>query len=181
VLGEDRFYILTPLDIILASKRDDSDHIEWLQLQDQFEEAMQFAENPKVAKALPPGMLQEIGIKYIHHLINTGKYAEAAKKCHEKLGPDDKSRWEGAVMCFMREGQLPVILPFIPISEPKLSPVAYELVLNSFLQTDCKLLYKVLETWPTSVYNAKAILCAVEEVLKRKPGDGDVLKVKALL
>ena len=25
-----------------------------------------------------------------------------------------------------------------------------------------QLLYKVLETWPTSVYNAKAILCAVE-------------------
>ena len=33
---------------------------------------------------------------------------------------------------------LQVILPFIPISEPKLSPVAYELVLNSFLQTDCQ-------------------------------------------
>jgi hypothetical protein len=28
--GEERFYILTPIDIILAEKRGDLDHIEWL-------------------------------------------------------------------------------------------------------------------------------------------------------
>ena len=35
-------------------------------------------------------------------------YVSPPRKCHEKLGPDDKIRWEDAVMCFMREGQLPV-------------------------------------------------------------------------
>jgi len=35
-------------------------------------------------------------------------YVSPPRKCHEKLGPDDKSRWEDTVMCFMVEGQLQV-------------------------------------------------------------------------
>ena len=30
VLGEDRFYIVSPIDILLAQKRDVADHIDWL-------------------------------------------------------------------------------------------------------------------------------------------------------
>ena len=30
------------------------------------------------------------------------------------------------------------ILPFIPQKDPQLSPAVYELVLNTFLQEDCK-------------------------------------------
>ena len=37
VLGEDRFYIVSPIDILLAQKRDVADHIDWLLLRKDFE------------------------------------------------------------------------------------------------------------------------------------------------
>ena len=30
------------------------------------------------------------------------------RKCHEMLGPDDKARWEDAIISFMKSNQLPV-------------------------------------------------------------------------
>lgn len=37
VLGEDRFYIVSPIDILLAQKRDVADHIDWLLQRKDFE------------------------------------------------------------------------------------------------------------------------------------------------
>lgn len=37
VLGEDRFYIVSPIDILLAQKRDVADHIDWLLQRKNFE------------------------------------------------------------------------------------------------------------------------------------------------
>lgn len=35
--GEDRFYVLTPIDIILAQKTDANDHVDWLINKKQFQ------------------------------------------------------------------------------------------------------------------------------------------------
>lgn len=35
--SEDRFYVLTPIDIILAQKTDCNDHIDWLTKRKRFE------------------------------------------------------------------------------------------------------------------------------------------------
>jgi hypothetical protein len=40
---------------------------------------MSFAENPVVSKNLPSSVLQDIGIRFIYHLVKRGKFAEAAK------------------------------------------------------------------------------------------------------
>ena len=37
VLREDRFYIVSPIDILLAQKRDVADHIDWLLQKKDFE------------------------------------------------------------------------------------------------------------------------------------------------
>jgi hypothetical protein len=37
VFGEDRFYIVSPIDILLAQKRDVADHIDWLLQRKDFE------------------------------------------------------------------------------------------------------------------------------------------------
>lgn len=181
VLGEDRLYIFAPLDSILAEKRDVNDHIDWLLKKRDFEGAMQCVENPRVERLLHPGKLHEIGIQYIYHLLNLKKFEEAAKQCPKVLGSMDKNRWEDVIMCFLEARQLPAVLPFIPTSEPRLSPAIYELVLNIFLQEDCQMLFKVIETWETSLYNPQAVINAVEDRLKQDPGNRDLMKVKAKL
>jgi hypothetical protein len=114
------------------------DHIDWLLDKSRYIEAMHFAENPTVSKNLHPGVLQDIGIRYTYHLVKCGKFAEAAKKCGETLKERDKQRWEDFIVHFLDHGQLQAILPFIPQKDPQLSPAVYELVLNTFLQEDCK-------------------------------------------
>ncbi len=142
------------------------------------------------------------------------------RKCHVKLGAEDKQRWEDIIFSFLDAGQLPVrladgcvledgqhlhththarthththththtyiqvILPFIPVRNPQLSPAIYELVLNNYLEEDCKVsinkalsyaltsltcslsppqtLYKVIEEWSNTLYNPQAIITAVE-------------------
>jgi hypothetical protein len=138
------------------------DHIDWLLDKSRYIEAMHFAENPTVSKNLHPGVLQDIGIRYTYHLVKCGKFAEAAKKCGETLKERDKQRWEDFIVHFLDHGQLQAILPFIPQKDPQLSPAVYELVLNTFLQEDCKTLHGIVQAWPTTLYNPQAVINAVE-------------------
>jgi tetratricopeptide (TPR) repeat protein len=142
---------------------------------------MSFAENPVVSKNLPSSVLQDIGIRFIYHLVKRGKFAEAAKKCGETLKEKDKYRWEDFIVYFLDHGQLQAILPFIPQMDPQLSPAVYELVLNTFLQKDSKTLHKTVQAWPTSLYNPQAVINAVDDKLREQPNNEDLLKVKALL
>lgn len=68
---EDRFYVVTPIDIILAQKTTPSDHIDWLISRERYkvwinvldiiisnefvlQEAMLFVEDPNNSKTIPP-------------------------------------------------------------------------------------------------------------------------------
>ncbi|XP_064401865.1 vacuolar protein sorting-associated protein 41 homolog [Halichondria panicea] len=181
VVYEDRFYIVTPIDIILAQKRDANDHIDWLVDKQDFEEAMQYAENPNVARVVDQGKLQEIGIEYIYYLMKKKNFSEAARKCHEVIGKTDKRRWEDIIVTFMQKKQLKEIRPFIPISDPVLSPAIYELVLHELLQEDCQTVYQVIKAWPTTLYSPQVIINAVEMRMQYDPGNKGLLKVKACL
>ena len=55
---EDRFYVLTPIDIILAQKLDANDHVDWLIKNKLFEEAMKFVDNPDNLRLLKIGKAQ---------------------------------------------------------------------------------------------------------------------------
>ena len=55
---EDRFYVLTPIDIILAQKLDANDHVDWLIRNKLFEEAMKFVDNPDNLRLLKIGKAQ---------------------------------------------------------------------------------------------------------------------------
>jgi hypothetical protein len=103
------------------------------------------------------------------------------RKCGETLKEKDKTRWEDFIVYFLDHGQLHAILPFIPQKDPQLSPAVYELVLNTFLQDDCKTLHRTVQAWPTTLYNPQAVINAVNDKLKEQPMNEELLKVKALL
>ncbi|XP_003382724.1 PREDICTED: vacuolar protein sorting-associated protein 41 homolog [Amphimedon queenslandica] len=177
---EDRFYVLTPIDIILAQKLDANDHVEWLIKRNRFEEAMKYAENPSNARLLNTGKLQEVGIAYIYHLLEHKKFEDAARKCSGVLGLNVQ-RWEDIIWQFIAKGVLHKILPYIPKSKPKLSPTIYEMVLNQFLIHDPEELYKIIQDWPPNLYDSNVIMNAVSDRLAKQPNDINILKVKAKL
>ena len=94
---EDRFYVLTPIDIILAQKLDANDHVDWLIKNKLFEEAMEYVDNPDNSRLLSVGkaqvsfvikcitilfyflILKEAGLAYIYHLMKKKKFVDAAR------------------------------------------------------------------------------------------------------
>ena len=95
---EDRFYVLTPIDIILAQKLDANDHVDWLLRNKLFEEAMEYVDNPDNSRLLSVGkaqvsfviikcmtilfyflILKEAGLTYIYYLMKKKKFKDAAR------------------------------------------------------------------------------------------------------
>ncbi|KAG0477738.1 hypothetical protein HPP92_012457 [Vanilla planifolia] len=112
---EPLYYIVSPKDVVIVRPRDAEDHISWL-LQHGFHE--------KALAAVEAGqgrveLLDEVGSRYLDHLIISRKYAEAACLC-PKILRGSASAWERWVFHFAHLRQLHVLVPYMPIENPRL-------------------------------------------------------------
>jgi hypothetical protein len=146
---ENYFYIVSPKDIVVAKPRDLDDHISWLHLRGQFEEAMQAAEG-KEAQLRTHDMLT-IRQKFLADLVGQGEYERAASHCPQFLG-SDINLWEKWICTFARIKQLRSISHYIPVDNPRLGANVYAMVLNDFLQTDAARFQQTIREWPPALY-----------------------------
>ncbi|XP_076360932.1 vacuolar protein sorting-associated protein light isoform X2 [Tachypleus tridentatus] len=170
ISDEGVFFILSPKDVIIAKPRDEDDHISWLLEHQQFEEALQAV---LVAKDLKSHSLMSVGQVYMDNLLQQKKYNEAAKLCMTMLG-SNKQQWEEEVYKFAQIQQLRAVAPYLPIADQKLDPAIYEMVLNEFLEHDCKGFLKLVQEWPSDLYSIPTIIKAVDYRLTFEP-DNNVL------
>ena len=61
----------------------------------------------------------------MEHLLDDSKFEQAAKLCPRLLKGDGEA-WERWVYMFAQARQLPVLAPYIPVQEPRLRKMAYE-------------------------------------------------------
>ncbi|KAL4011310.1 hypothetical protein IC575_028364 [Cucumis melo] len=156
---EPLYYIVSPKDIVIAKPRDAEDHIAWLLEHGWHEKALEAVEAGQGRSEL----LDEVGSKYLDHLIVERKYAEAASLC-PKLLRGSASAWERWVFHFAHLRQLPVLVPYIPTENPRLRDTAYEVALvalasNSLFHKD---LLTTVKTWPPVIYSAVPVISAIE-------------------
>lgn len=91
------------------------------------------------------------------------EFTKAAETCRDTFhGPDCKTVWESTVVQFAEFLQLQTLSSHIPTKNPQLSPQMYEMVLMDFLKNDLDGLLQLIKTWPSSIYNIKGIIDAVE-------------------
>eukprot|EP01111_Echinosteliopsis_oligospora_P016112 TRINITY_DN6578_c0_g1_i1.p1 TRINITY_DN6578_c0_g1~~TRINITY_DN6578_c0_g1_i1.p1 ORF type:complete len:893 (+),score=224.14 TRINITY_DN6578_c0_g1_i1:30-2708(+) len=166
--SESLFYIVTPGDIVVAKPRDLDDHISWLMERKRYEEALSSAQ--QCVGQLQQHKLEDIGEKYIDHLLETGKVNEAAALCSKILKSDGKL-WEKWIFRFHKIKQLKAISPYIPVGNPRLSDTVYEMVLNYFLHYDTEGFLKTITEWDHNLYNIQNVITAVRESLKRNPSN----------
>jgi hypothetical protein len=152
---EPLYYIVSPKDVVIAKPRDAEDHIAWLLEHGWHEKALAAVEAGEGRSEL----LDEVGSRYLDHLIVERKYAEAASLC-PKLLRGSASAWERyflllfllryfailasnfvfgiIIICdqfcrwvfhFAQLRQLPVLVPYIPTENPRLRDTAYEVAL----------------------------------------------------
>ncbi|GJP31821.1 hypothetical protein CLOM_g15093 [Closterium sp. NIES-68] len=103
--------------------------------------------------------------RHLDHLLMHGRFAEAAALCPSALG-NSESAWQWWIGNFARLQQLHSLLPYVPISNPKLSPATYEGVLVELLLSPHSSYHRqippTIARWPPSLYNLGAVIAGAE-------------------
>ncbi|XP_059645373.1 vacuolar protein sorting-associated protein 41 homolog [Cornus florida] len=159
---EPLYYVVSPKDVVIAKPRDAEDHISWLLQHGWHEKALAAVEAGQGRKEL----LDEVGSRYLDHLIVERKYAEAASLC-PKLLRGSASAWERWVFNFTHLRQLPVLVSYIPTENPRLRDTAYEDVLVALAKNPSfhKDLLATVKSWPPVIYSALNVISAIEPPL----------------
>ncbi|KAK2984130.1 hypothetical protein RJ640_006283 [Escallonia rubra] len=159
---EPLYYIVSPKDVVIAKPRDAEDHISWLLQHGWHEKALAAVEAGQGRSEL----LDEVGSRYLDHLIVERKYAEAASLC-PKLLRGSASAWERWVFHFAHLRQLPVLVPYIPTENPRLRDTAYEVALVALATSPSfhKDLLFTVKSWPPVIYSTLPVISAVEPQL----------------
>ncbi|KAH6814682.1 vacuolar protein sorting 41 [Perilla frutescens var. frutescens] len=159
---EPLYYIVSRKDVVIAKPRDTEDHISWLLQHGWHEKALAAVETGHGRSEL----IDEVGSRYLDHLIVERKYAEAASLC-PKLLRGSTSAWERWVFHFAHLRQLPVLVPYIPTENPRLRDTAYEVALVALATNPPfhKDLRSIVKTWPHNIYSALPVISAIEPQL----------------
>ncbi|XP_066597846.1 vacuolar protein sorting-associated protein 41 homolog isoform X2 [Prorops nasuta] len=171
---ENRYFIVSPKDIVVASLYDADDRIEWLLSHKKFEQALE-AVTLNVGKDCKKYTLLNVGRVYLDHLLDCGKYDEAGKLCLKVLGRD-KKLWEEEVYKFARVHQLRSISSYLPRGDITLDPMIYEMVLYEYLQMDPDGFLELVKEWSPKLYTVAAVVNGVLEHLIIHSKSQNVLK-----
>ncbi|XP_074358224.1 vacuolar protein sorting-associated protein 41 homolog isoform X2 [Apium graveolens] len=159
---EPLYYIVSPKDVIIAKPRDAEDHISWLLEHGCHKKALEAVEAGKGQSEL----IDEVGSRYLDHLVVERKYAEVASLC-PKLLRGSTSAWERWVFHFAHLRQLPVLVPYIPTENPRLRDTAYEVTLVALATTPAfhKDLLSTIKSWPPVIYSVMPVIAVIEPQL----------------
>lgn len=163
LMDENRFFIVSPKDIVTASLYDFDDRIEWLISHNKFEQALE-AVSVNGGKNCKEYNLVNVGRIYLDHLLACKKYDEAGKLCLRILGRD-KKLWEEEVYKFARVHQLRSISSYLPRGEVTLNPFIYEMVLYEYLKMDPDGFLQLVKEWKPELYTVAAVVNGVLEHL----------------
>ncbi|XP_026843794.1 vacuolar protein sorting-associated protein 41 homolog isoform X1 [Drosophila persimilis] len=175
IIEENRYFIVAPKDIVVASLIETDDRVEWLIKHSKFEEAIDLISTH--GGSLP---ILSVARLYINHLLTLKQYEDAAKLCLRMLG-NNKALWEEEVFKFVKCQQLRSVSAYLPTSEDcKLDPHVYEMVLYEFLKFDAKGFLNLIKEWPPQLYDGLAVINAIHDNF-RKQNANELLESLALL
>ncbi|XP_024985211.1 vacuolar protein sorting-associated protein 41 homolog isoform X1 [Cynara cardunculus var. scolymus] len=175
---EPLYYVVSPKDVVIAKPRDAEDHINWLLQHGWHEKALAAVEAGQGRSEL----LNEVGSRYLDHLIVERKYAEAASLCPKVLR-GSAAAWERWVFHFAHLRQLPVLVPYIPTENPVLRDTAYEVALVALatIPSSHKDLLSAVKSWPPVIYSVVPVIAAIEPQLNTSSMTDELKEALAVL
>ncbi|XP_019871833.1 vacuolar protein sorting-associated protein 41 homolog [Aethina tumida] len=164
LVEENRFFIVAPKDVVIASPYDLDDRIQWFIQHNKYEEALDiFVHND--SKDIHRYTVQSVGVDFLDHLLSRGMYDNAGRLGLKIFGKNP-SLWEDQIYKFASVHQLRAVSPYIPRTvESKLNPHIYEMILYEYLKLDCKGFLHLVKEWSPSLYNICAVINALLEHL----------------
>lgn len=162
-------YLLSPRSVVKILPRSVQDHIDWALEHDEYERAIAIASDR--AAGFSADRVTALREKHLEHLFAIDAIEQAAQLCPAYLGKDAKL-WERWIARFNGNNKLQVLLPHIPLADPRLPLPVYTLILNYFLYNDVRSFLSLLRTWPrpqgdgNDLYDPKQLLHLLEGMVK---------------
>lgn len=161
LIEENRFFIVSPKDIVIASPYDIDDRVNWLTEHSRFVKAITVLE--EVGGKTSKHSVVTVGEQYLDHMMSQHLYEEAAILC-ARICKNDKSLWEKQILKFAEVNQLRAVSPYVPKTpELALSSHVYELIFYEYLKVDPQGFLKLVQDWNPALYKTGVI---VKEVLE---------------
>ncbi|CAG9831675.1 unnamed protein product [Diabrotica balteata] len=163
LLEENRFFIVAPKDVVVASPYDLDDRIQWFIQHNKFDDALDIL--MQNSRNIYRHTVQSVGIDYLDHLLSRGMYDNAGRLGLRIFGKNP-ALWEDQIYKFASVHQLRSVSPYIPRSiESKLNPHIYEMILYEYLKLDAHGFLNLVKEWDSGLYNIAAVINAVLEHL----------------
>ncbi|OWR52386.1 vacuolar protein sorting-associated protein 41 homolog [Danaus plexippus] len=163
LIEENRFFIVSPKEIVIASPYDIDDRVNWLTAHERFEKAISVLEENggKTSKH----SIVTVGVQYLDHLLAERLFDEAAVLC-ARICKNDKVLWENQIFKFSKMNQLRAISPYVPRNPGQaLSPHIYELIFLEYLKEDPQGFLRLVQEWNPALYKTGVIIKAVLDYL----------------
>ncbi|XP_014208747.1 vacuolar protein sorting-associated protein 41 homolog [Copidosoma floridanum] len=152
---ENRFFIVSPKDIVVASLYDTDDRIEWLMRHEKFEKALEAVRNNTNKDC--KHSLTDVGYVYLDYLIDNRKFDEAGKLCII-VCRHNKKLWEEIFYKFAKVHQLQTISKYLPRGDISLDPHIYEIVLHEFLKLNPGGFLQLIKEWSPNLYTVASVI-----------------------
>lgn len=180
LIEENRFFIVSPKDIVIARPYDIDDRVNWLTENGKFEKAISVLE--EVGGKTSKHSVVTVGVQYLDHLISEHLFEEAAILC-ARICKNDKVLWENQILKFAEVNQLRAISPYVPRNpEQALSSHIYVLIFYEYLKVDSHGFLKLVQEWNPALYKTNIIVKGVLEHLLTTEVDSNIyLEALALL
>lgn len=163
LIEENRFFIVSPKEIIIASPYDIDDRVKWFTEHGKFEKAIAVLE--EVGGKTTKHSVRTVGLQYLDHLMSEHCYDEAAILC-SRICKTDKLLWENQILKFAEVNQLRAVSNYVPKNpEQALSKHIYELILCEYFRFDAQEFLNVVKQWNPALYRTGVIIKVVIEKL----------------
>ncbi|XP_018576522.1 vacuolar protein sorting-associated protein 41 homolog isoform X2 [Anoplophora glabripennis] len=164
LLEENRFFIVAPKDVVIASPYDLDDRIQWFIQHSKFDEALDILMQND-SRSINRHTIQSVGVDYLDYLLSRGMY-DAAGRLGLKIFGKNPNLWEDQIYKFASVHQLRSVSPYIPRTlDSKLNPHIYEMILYEYLKLDSQGFLNLVKEWNPGLYNIAAVINAVLEHL----------------
>lgn len=180
LIEENRFFIVSPKDIVVACPYDIDDRVNWLTEHGRFEKALTVLE--EVGGKTTKHSVMTVGVQYLDHMLSEQLFEEAAKLC-ARICKNDKLLWETQILKFDAVNQLRAVSLYVPKTpDQALSSHIYELIICEYLKLDPQGFLKLVQEWNPALYKTCVIIKQVIERLLTSEVDKNIyLEALALL
>lgn len=105
---------------------------------------------------------RRIGDLWLARLVATDKWDEAGQVARKVI--QDGNRWEHWVLYFAQAGRFDEITPSVPtaFAHPPIPSIVYEVILGHYIVTSPARVAELLDEWEEGIFEASAIVSAIE-------------------